>query len=177
MVALTHSVNVSVHELVIGLHDKWVVFNRLIFYQSLIFCTLFLTSPHQIQRLSGWNCRKLPVTKYVTDDITINVVEHYLGPLGADVDHEITVKPVSWPVPSVESLWLGVKPENKMRRMKAFMSCMEVGQNPYMSNTTQVPERFILICTVLRWGRAVTDDASDKAYWTPIKFIDTMSMY
>lgn len=87
---------------------------------------------------------------FFTDDIKISVVEHYLGPLGAEVDHDITVKPVPWPVPSVESLWLGVKPENKLRRIKAFMSCMNVGPNPFMSNTAHVPERFLPICSVLR---------------------------
>ena len=75
------------------------------------------------------------------------MVEHYLGPLGAQVSHEMKVQPVPWPVPSIESLWLGVKPENKQRRMKAFLSCMNAGSDPPMSD---VPEMYLLICSVLR---------------------------
>jgi len=62
----------------------------------------------------------------------------------------VEVTPVQWPVPSIESLWLGVKPENKLRRMKAFFSCMQLGPNPFMTNPNHVPEKFLLICCVLR---------------------------
>lgn len=69
---------------------------------------------------------------------------------GTDQHLPVRVTPVTWPVPSVESLWLGVKPENKQRRMKAFLSCMNVGSNPLITNTSHVPERFMMICCVLR---------------------------
>lgn len=73
-----------------------------------------------------------------------------MGPLGAEVSYEVKVKPVPWPVPSVESLWLGVKPENKQRRMKAFLSCMRVGSNSFLASQGEVPECYLLICCVLR---------------------------
>lgn len=86
------------------------------------------------------------------DDIKIEVVEHYISPLGTEQQVPVPVSPVTWPVPSLESLWLGVKPENKVRRMKAFLSCMQAGSDPLITNVSHVPERFLLLCSVLRYA-------------------------
>lgn len=86
----------------------------------------------------------------IIDGITVTVVEHYLGPLGSEMKHEVKVKPVLWPVPSIESLWLGVKPENKVRRMKAFLSAMQTGSNPFIANPAAIPEHYLLICCTVR---------------------------
>jgi len=85
------------------------------------------------------------------DFISIKMKEHFLGVEGEPQELEIKVQPVPWPVPSIESLWLGVKPENRQRRMKAFLSCMGIETNHELGKPGYIEERYMLICVVLRY--------------------------
>lgn len=70
----------------------------------------------------------------------------------AGVPQELTVTavPLQWSAPSVESLWLGVKPENKGRRLKAFFTLMR-SDVPLLQSSACVPDHFVFPCCILRY--------------------------
>lgn len=57
--------------------------------------------------------------------------------------------PVDWKTPSIERMWLGTNVDDKTRRLRAFLTCME-SDTPLMLNTQYVPQQLLLLCCVLR---------------------------
>ncbi|CAG9138520.1 unnamed protein product [Plutella xylostella] len=57
---------------------------------------------------------------------------------------------LDWPVPTVQRLWFGTAPDDKCRRMRAFLSCMR-SDTPLMLNTSYVPQHLLILATVLRY--------------------------
>lgn len=57
---------------------------------------------------------------------------------------------LDWPVPTVQRLWFGTAPDDKCRRMRAYLSCMR-SDTPLMLNTTYVPQHLLILATVLRF--------------------------
>lgn len=55
-----------------------------------------------------------------------------------------------WRVPSLQQLWLGREPEDKNRRMRAFLSCLRC-DTPGMLNQQFVPRHALVLCCVLRY--------------------------
>lgn len=55
-----------------------------------------------------------------------------------------------WPVPHLQQLWLGREPEDKNRRMRAFLSCMRC-DTPSMLDQSLVPHHALIMCCVLRY--------------------------
>lgn len=55
-----------------------------------------------------------------------------------------------WPVPHLQQLWLGREPEDKNRRMRAFLSCMRC-DTPSMLDQSLVPHYALVMCCVLRY--------------------------
>lgn len=63
----------------------------------------------------------------------------------------VTAYPVDWKTPSIERMWLGTNVEDKTRRLRAFLTCME-SDTPLMLNTQYVPQQLLLLCCVLRYN-------------------------
>lgn len=63
----------------------------------------------------------------------------------------VTAYPVDWKTPSIERMWLGTNVEDKTRRLRAFLTCME-SDTPLMLNTQYVPQQLLLLCCVLRYS-------------------------
>lgn len=55
-----------------------------------------------------------------------------------------------WRVPPLQQLWLGREPEDKNRRMRAFLSCLRC-DTPSMLNQQLVPRPALIMCCVLRY--------------------------
>lgn len=55
-----------------------------------------------------------------------------------------------WHVPPLQQLWLGREPEDKNRRMRAFLSCVRC-DTPSMLNQNFVPRHALFMCCVLRY--------------------------
>ncbi|ESO82329.1 hypothetical protein LOTGIDRAFT_223375 [Lottia gigantea] len=62
----------------------------------------------------------------------------------------VIAKPVEWKTPSVERMWLGQNAEDKNRRLRAFLTCMQ-SESPLMLNTNYVPQCLLVMCCVLRY--------------------------
>ncbi len=56
---------------------------------------------------------------------------------------------LEWKVPSVHRLWLGQAIEDKNRRLRAFLTCMD-SDNTLMLNTSYVPQHLLIISCILR---------------------------
>ncbi|XP_039264685.2 constitutive coactivator of PPAR-gamma-like protein 1 homolog [Styela clava] len=55
-----------------------------------------------------------------------------------------------WQVPPLQQLWLGREPEDKNRRMRAFLSCVRC-DTPSMLNQNFVPRHALFMCCILRY--------------------------
>lgn len=55
-----------------------------------------------------------------------------------------------WRVPPLQQLWLGREPEDKNRRMRAFLSCLRC-DTPSMLNQQLVPRHALIMCCILRY--------------------------
>jgi len=62
----------------------------------------------------------------------------------------ISPKTCQWSVPTVKRLWFGTNLEDKQRRLRAFLSCLN-SDIPLMMNTGNVPQHLLLMCCVLRY--------------------------
>lgn len=62
----------------------------------------------------------------------------------------VAAVPVDWKTPSIERMWLGTNVDDKTRRLRAFLTCME-SDTPLMLNTQYVPQQLLLLCCVLRF--------------------------
>lgn len=65
---------------------------------------------------------------------------------------EVVAEPLDWLVPGLHRLWMGTMVEDKNRRLRAFLSCMncDVPQN-LLLNTSYVPQHLLILCCVLRY--------------------------
>ncbi|XP_076310626.1 constitutive coactivator of PPAR-gamma-like protein 1 homolog isoform X2 [Tachypleus tridentatus] len=57
---------------------------------------------------------------------------------------------LGWAVPTIQRLWFGASPDEKKRRMRAFLTCMR-SDFPLMLNTSYVPQHMLIMCCVLRY--------------------------
>lgn len=62
----------------------------------------------------------------------------------------VSPKTCQWSVPTVKRLWFGTTIEDKQRRLRAFLSCLN-SDIPLMMNTGNVPQHLLLMCCVLRY--------------------------
>jgi hypothetical protein len=62
----------------------------------------------------------------------------------------VIARPVDWKTPSIERMWLGQQVDDKTRRLRAFLTCME-SDTPLMLNTQYVPQQLLILCCVLRY--------------------------
>ncbi|XP_045164687.2 constitutive coactivator of PPAR-gamma-like protein 1 homolog isoform X2 [Mercenaria mercenaria] len=62
----------------------------------------------------------------------------------------VMAKPVEWKTPSIERMWLGQQPEDKTRRLRAFLTVMH-SDTPLMLNTNYVPQHLLILSCVLRY--------------------------
>ncbi|XP_076372934.1 constitutive coactivator of PPAR-gamma-like protein 1 homolog [Tachypleus tridentatus] len=58
--------------------------------------------------------------------------------------------PLGWAVPTVQRLWCGTAPDEKKRRLRAFLTCMR-SDTPLMLNTAYVQQHLLVLCCVLRY--------------------------
>lgn len=59
-------------------------------------------------------------------------------------------KTCQWSVPTLKRLWFGTNLDDKQRRLRAFLSCLN-SDTPLMMNTNNVPQHLLLMCCVLRY--------------------------
>jgi hypothetical protein len=59
-------------------------------------------------------------------------------------------KTCQWSVPTLKRLWFGTNLEDKQRRLRAFLSCLN-SDTTLMMNTNHVPQHLLLMCCVLRY--------------------------
>ncbi|XP_013788350.2 constitutive coactivator of PPAR-gamma-like protein 1 [Limulus polyphemus] len=62
----------------------------------------------------------------------------------------VPAMPLGWAVPTIQRLWFGASPDEKKRRMRAFLTCMR-SDSPLMLNTSYVPQHMLVMCCVLRY--------------------------
>ncbi|XP_050534475.1 constitutive coactivator of PPAR-gamma-like protein 1 homolog isoform X2 [Daktulosphaira vitifoliae] len=70
-----------------------------------------------------------------------NIYKHY---------NLVNAEPLGWGVPTVHRLWFGTTPEDNIRRLRAFLTCMR-SDTPLMYNTDYVPQHTLIIASVLRY--------------------------
>lgn len=70
--------------------------------------------------------------------------------------HLIKAEPLGWGVPTVHRLWFGTTPEDNIRRLRAFLTCMR-SDTPLMYNTDYVPQHTLIIACVLRYIMTFTE--------------------
>lgn len=62
----------------------------------------------------------------------------------------VKAEPLPWAVPTLQRLWFGPSVEDKCRRMRAFLSCLN-SDIPVILNTSYVPQHMLLLTCVLRY--------------------------
>lgn len=62
----------------------------------------------------------------------------------------VSAKSCQWSVPTVKRLWFGTTIDDKQRRLRAFLSCLN-SDTPLMLNTNHVPQHLLLMSCVLRY--------------------------
>ncbi|XP_060533756.1 constitutive coactivator of PPAR-gamma-like protein 1 [Cylas formicarius] len=63
---------------------------------------------------------------------------------------EIRAEPLPWAVPTLQRLWFGPSVDDKRRRMRAFLSCLN-SDTPLILNTAYVPQHMLIMACVLRY--------------------------
>ncbi|KAL1494718.1 hypothetical protein ABEB36_010269 [Hypothenemus hampei] len=62
----------------------------------------------------------------------------------------VKAKPLPWAVPTLQRLWFGPAVDDKRRRMRAFLSCLN-SDTPLILNTAYVPQHMLIMACVLRY--------------------------
>ncbi|XP_037071414.1 constitutive coactivator of PPAR-gamma-like protein 1, partial [Pollicipes pollicipes] len=62
----------------------------------------------------------------------------------------VTAKPLGWGVPTVQRLWFGTTDDDKKRRLRAFLTCMQ-SDFPNMRSSVYVPHQLLVLACVLRY--------------------------
>ncbi|KAF7279184.1 hypothetical protein GWI33_007593 [Rhynchophorus ferrugineus] len=63
---------------------------------------------------------------------------------------EVKAEPLPWAVPTLQRLWFGPALDDKRRRMRAFLSCLNA-DTPLILNTAYVPQHMLIMACVLRY--------------------------
>lgn len=61
----------------------------------------------------------------------------------------VKAEPLPWAVPTLQRLWFGPAVDDKRRRMRAFLSCLN-SDTPLILNTAYVPQHMLIMACVLR---------------------------
>ncbi|XP_043207106.1 constitutive coactivator of PPAR-gamma-like protein 1 isoform X2 [Amphibalanus amphitrite] len=67
----------------------------------------------------------------------------------------VTAQPLNWGVPTVQRLWFGTTDDDKKRRMRALLSCVNA-DSPYIRNPLYVPQHLLVLACVLRYMMSQT---------------------
>ncbi|XP_050304271.1 constitutive coactivator of PPAR-gamma-like protein 1 isoform X2 [Anthonomus grandis grandis] len=62
----------------------------------------------------------------------------------------VKAEPLPWAVPTLQRLWFGPAVDDKRRRMRAFLSCLN-SDTPLILNTAYVPQHMLIMACVLRY--------------------------
>ncbi|XP_074029508.1 constitutive coactivator of PPAR-gamma-like protein 1 homolog [Leptinotarsa decemlineata] len=63
---------------------------------------------------------------------------------------EVKAEPLPWAVPTLQRLWFGPSVDDKRRRMRALLSCLN-SDTPLILNTAYVPQHMLVMACVLRY--------------------------
>ncbi|CAG9857498.1 unnamed protein product [Phyllotreta striolata] len=63
---------------------------------------------------------------------------------------EVKAEPLPWAVPTLQRLWFGPSVDDKRRRMRALLSCLN-SDMPLILNTAYVPQHMLIMACVLRY--------------------------
>ncbi|KAL3267989.1 hypothetical protein HHI36_007123 [Cryptolaemus montrouzieri] len=63
---------------------------------------------------------------------------------------EVKAEPLPWAVPTLQRLWFGPAMDDKRRRMRALLSCLN-SDAPLILNTAYVPQHMLIMACVLRY--------------------------
>ncbi|XP_008198021.1 constitutive coactivator of PPAR-gamma-like protein 1 isoform X2 [Tribolium castaneum] len=63
---------------------------------------------------------------------------------------EVKAEPLPWAVPTLQRLWFGPALDDKRRRMRALLSCLN-SDTPLILNTGYVPQHMLIMACVLRY--------------------------
>lgn len=63
---------------------------------------------------------------------------------------ELKAEPLPWAVPTLQRLWFGPSVDDKRRRMRALLSCLN-SDTPLILNTSHVPHHMLIMACVLRY--------------------------
>ncbi|XP_037087602.1 constitutive coactivator of PPAR-gamma-like protein 1 homolog [Pollicipes pollicipes] len=62
----------------------------------------------------------------------------------------VTARPLGWGVPTVQRLWFGTTDDDKKRRLRALLSCVNA-DSPNIRNPVYVPQHLLVLACVLRY--------------------------
>lgn len=62
----------------------------------------------------------------------------------------VKAEPLPWAVPTLQRLWFGPSVDDKCRRMRALLSCLN-SDTPLILNTSYVPQHMLVLACVLRY--------------------------
>ena len=64
----------------------------------------------------------------------------------------VLVQPLSWEIPSLQSLWLSESPGDRHLRMMVLLRCLRCYNDgdSLLLNQTYVQPRFLVLCLILR---------------------------
>lgn len=63
---------------------------------------------------------------------------------------EVRAEALPWAVPTLQRLWFGPAVDDKRRRMRALLSCLN-SDTPLILNTSYVPQHLLIMACVLRY--------------------------
>ncbi|XP_043239958.1 constitutive coactivator of PPAR-gamma-like protein 1 homolog [Amphibalanus amphitrite] len=78
----------------------------------------------------------------------------------------VPAQPLGWGVPTVQRLWFGTSEDDKKRRLRAFLSCLQ-SDTPTIRNTVYVPEHLLVLACVLRFILSQTSGSQQPSIYKP----------
>jgi hypothetical protein len=63
---------------------------------------------------------------------------------------QVKAEPLPWAVPTLQRLWFGPSLDDKRRRMRALLSCLN-SDTPLILNVSYVPQHMLVMACVLRY--------------------------
>lgn len=61
----------------------------------------------------------------------------------------VKAEPLGWAVPTIQRLWFGSTVDDKRRRLRAFLTCLN-SDSALMLHTSYVPQHMLILACVLR---------------------------
>ncbi|XP_045475260.1 constitutive coactivator of PPAR-gamma-like protein 1 isoform X2 [Harmonia axyridis] len=125
-----------------SIHDIYQPLRQKVY--AVIFNLHHLRYLHSKRKESGEISEYAPQPDIIVKEWKYSRSNPYIKP------EEVKAEPLPWAVPTLHRLWFGPAMDDKRRRMRALLSCLN-SDSPLILNTSYVPQHMLIMACVLRY--------------------------